>query len=59
MYNNVEDIDLYVGGLLERALFDSSVGPTFTHIFAESFARWKFGDRLFYEFPEAGFSQGL
>ena len=58
VYNHVNDIDLYIGGLLETPVYDSSVGPTFTHILAESFYRWKFSDRLFYEFPEAGFSSG-
>lgn len=58
LYKNVDDIDLYVGGLLEKPLPGSVQGPTFSCITAESFSRWKFGDRLYYEFPQAGFTQG-
>mgnify|MGYP001001544260 CR=1 FL=1 len=58
VYPSVEDIDLFVGGLLEKPIFDMPYGPVFTQIMAESFYRWKFGDRLYYEFKDAGFSLG-
>ena len=49
MYSNVEDIDLYVGGLSERQVPGGMVGPTFTCLIADQFARLKEGDRFFYE----------
>lgn len=57
-YKSVEDIDYYIGGLLEKPLPDGTVGQSFACIQAESFYRWKFGDRLFYEFPTAKFTPG-
>lgn len=58
LYPSIDDVDLYVGGLLEKPMKGSTVGPTFTCIIGENFHRWKFGDRLFYEFPTAKFTPG-
>lgn len=57
LYKSVDDIDLYVGSILEKSLPNALVGPTAACIQGESFFRWKVGDRLFYEFPEAKFKR--
>ncbi|KAL4703844.1 hypothetical protein ACJJTC_016811 [Scirpophaga incertulas] len=49
VYQTPEDIDLWVGGLLEEPLQGAVVGPTFAHILADQFSRLKRGDRYFYE----------
>jgi len=49
-YKNVDDIDLFVGGVLEiNQQEDAVVGPTFMCIIAENFLKVKFEDRYFYE----------
>ena len=59
LYSSINDVDLYVGGLLETPIKGSMLGPTFTCIIGENFYRWKFSDRFFYEFPTAKFNLGL
>lgn len=49
VYKTADDIDLFVGGLLETARGDAVVGPTFSEIIADQFARLRKGDRYFYE----------
>lgn len=49
MYNDVDDIDLYVGGFLEQGHRDSILGPTFKCLIGDTFARLKMGDRFFYD----------
>ncbi|KAI9551659.1 hypothetical protein GHT06_021995 [Daphnia sinensis] len=49
VYRSVDDIDLYIGGLVEHHLPGSMLGPVFSCIIAEQFARLKEGDRFFYE----------
>lgn len=48
MYNTVDNIDLWVGGLAEDHLPGSSVGPTFTKIIADQFTRLRDGDRFWF-----------
>ncbi|KAH8359774.1 hypothetical protein KR093_008713, partial [Drosophila rubida] len=50
VYRSPDDIDLWVGGLLEQAVQDGFVGITFAEIIADQFARFKQGDRYFYEY---------
>ena len=40
VYRNVDDVDLYVGGILERPFRDSMLGPTFTCIVGNNFRRY-------------------
>ncbi|MCX7421052.1 MAG: SpaA isopeptide-forming pilin-related protein [Planctomycetia bacterium] len=49
LYGNVNNIDLWVGGLAENHLTGSSVGPTFSRIIADQFARLRDGDRFWYQ----------
>lgn len=50
IYTSVDDIDLYIGALLEVPSPGSLVGPTSQCILVEQFRRWKDGDRYFYTF---------
>jgi hypothetical protein len=45
----VNDIDLLVGLLLEKPSDGAMVGPTTRCIIADSFYRFKAGDRFFYD----------
>ncbi|RZC42175.1 chorion peroxidase-like, partial [Asbolus verrucosus] len=49
VYRSVDDIDLWVGGLLEEKAPGSIVGHTFRDIIADQFYRLKKGDRYFFE----------
>lgn len=49
VYKTPNDIDLFVGGLMESSEDDAIVGPTFRDIIADQFSRLKRGDRYFYE----------
>ena len=49
MYKSIDDIDLFVGGFLEKPHQDSLVGPVFKCIIGDQFARLKKGDRFFYD----------
>ena len=48
-YGSVDNIDLWIGGLAEDRLFNSSVGTTFTAILVDQFTRLRDGDRFWYE----------
>lgn len=49
LYECVDDIDLFVGGSLERDVQGSIFGHTFHCIVAEQFYRTRIGDRFFYD----------
>lgn len=48
-YDTVDDIDLIVGLLLEKLSDGALVGPTARCLIADSFYRFKAGDRFFYD----------
>ncbi|CBY06830.1 unnamed protein product [Oikopleura dioica] len=49
LYEHVDDIDLYVGGLAETPVSGGTVGPTFAHMMAAQFRDLKVGDRFYFE----------
>ena len=57
-FSDVNDIELFVGGLLEARLPNSYVGETFACILGEQFRALKLGDSYWYEREENGFTEG-
>uniref|UniRef100_U5ES00 Putative peroxinectin-like protein n=1 Tax=Corethrella appendiculata TaxID=1370023 RepID=U5ES00_9DIPT len=49
VYKSPHDVDLWIGGLMERAKHGSIFGPTFSEIIADQFVRFKSGDRYYYK----------
>nr|XP_034828908.1 chorion peroxidase isoform X2 [Maniola hyperantus] len=50
VYASPEDIDLWVGGLLEEPVEGGIIGTTFANIIADQFTELKRGDRYYYEY---------
>jgi len=48
VYSHVGDVDLWIGGLMERPLPGALLGPTFAWILQEQFGRSRQADRFFY-----------
>ena len=48
LYESPDDIDVYVGGFLEKPILDSHLGPTFHCLVSNTFQNLKIGDRFFY-----------
>ena len=58
IYKHPDDVDLFVGGILEKHVGAATLGPTFACLIAEQFQRLRSGDRFWYENEsEAGFSE--
>ncbi|CAG2246794.1 PXDN [Mytilus edulis] len=55
VYESVDDVDLFIGGLLEEGE-NGSVGPTFSCIIGIQFERFKVGDRYWYESSDLDFA---
>lgn len=53
VYAHPDDVDLWIGGLVEVARKDAMVGPTFGDIIADQFSKFRQGDRYFYEHSPA------
>ena len=51
LYGSIENLDLYIGGLLERKDSDAMLGPTFKCLVGDQFRRIRLGDRFWYEEP--------
>jgi hypothetical protein len=49
LYGNVNNIDLFVGGLAEDHAAGASVGPLFERIIVDQFQRLRSGDRFWFE----------
>ena len=49
MYGSVDNIDLWVGGLAEKHVGGSSLGPLFQRILADQFSRLRDGDSQWFE----------
>jgi len=49
LYGSVDNIDLFVGGLLEESSSCSIIGPLFHKIIKEQFEKIRDGDRFWYE----------
>ena len=49
LYGNVNNIDLWVGGLAEDHVRGSSTGPLIQRILSDQFARLRDGDRFWYQ----------
>lgn len=57
IYNSIDDVDLFIGGVSERTVDGALLGPTFLCLIGDQFARLRRGDRLFYEEATAKFTQ--
>lgn len=56
IYDHPDDVDLAVGGGLERPNSDGLAGPTFTCIWLKQLKNIRKGDRLFYDHEEGPFT---
>ncbi|KAI9554244.1 hypothetical protein GHT06_019516 [Daphnia sinensis] len=61
VYNSVDDIDLFIGGVSETKAENSYVGPTFRCILTDQFMKLKRGDRYFYDLggQSSSFTEGI
>lgn len=48
-YKSHEDVELFIGGILEYSAEGTNLGPVFQAIIAEQFCRMQKGDRFYFE----------
>lgn len=48
-YHNYEDVEPFIGGVLEEDAEGALIGPVFQAIIADQFNRLQKGDRFYYE----------
>ncbi|OWF45399.1 Peroxidase-like protein [Mizuhopecten yessoensis] len=63
VYQDVDDIDLFAGGITETHIEGGGIGPTFACMLGRQFKNFKIGDRFWYEQPPqhlggTGFTKG-
>ena len=51
IYGSIDTVDLWIGGLSEKRLPGSLLGPTFACLFGITFSNVRDGDRLYYSRP--------
>ena len=56
VYDTIDQVDLFIGGLAEKHAAGAEVGPTFQAIIADQFQALRAGDRFFWQ--NQGFDQG-
>merc|ERR1712242_463545 len=49
VYEHVDDVDLFTGGMAEKPVVGGIVGPTFACIIGQQFLNLRKGDRFWYE----------
>ena len=49
LYGHPDNIDIWVGGVIEDVIDEAKIGPTFSCLLIEQFKRLRDGDRLWYE----------
>lgn len=52
LYKRPEDVDLVIGGMAEKSVDDSLLGPTFRCLVSEHFLRSRSTDRFFYDLQD-------
>ena len=59
LYEDYRDVDLIVGGALERLAPGAQYGPTFLYLVNRQFLRTRVSDSFWYENPYSGFTEGI